>query len=164
VVNLNLEQYYPDKWRVNRLDVNKLNVYYDECAKRVRNPLDRKYTLTHSDLTTELFLDIRCDFAYDKTNEIRDEVLGEWKIIDNQPVSYLTIYVDSGEYSDLDKNIRYMIFKRELPLAIEAIVYGDKKLYEAYPKLLNAPIIVNFQSDDPNINGEANFGTVRDYL
>ena len=43
----------------------------------------RKYTLTHSDDTGMMFLDISNKYNYSAINEkLRDEVLGKWKIYD----------------------------------------------------------------------------------
>jgi len=40
------------------------------------NPIiPRKYTLTHSDITRELFLTIAAKYDYDKITDMRDKVL-----------------------------------------------------------------------------------------
>jgi len=40
--------------------------------------IHRRYTLTHFDITADLFLTIGLRFVRDKINIMRDEVLGKW--------------------------------------------------------------------------------------
>ena len=42
--------------------------------------------------------------------------------------------------------MRLAIFKRELPLVLEALRFGDRRLFEAHPELDQAPILVHFQA------------------
>lgn len=49
---------------------------------------------THSDTTTELFLTIGLTYADDKTNAMRDEVLGEWISREKGCVYHVYLYVD----------------------------------------------------------------------
>ena len=55
------------------------------------------------------------------------------------------------------------MFKRELPLALEAIRYGDRFFFSAHPELDNLPIIVYFMSTNPQFNKTENWGTFSDY-
>ena len=58
----------------------KLSVTFIPPANSFQPIEGRKYTLTHSDLTAELFLNIGYMFNYEKINPImRDEVLAEWQ-------------------------------------------------------------------------------------
>ena len=58
----------------------------------------RKYTLTHSDDTGVLFLTIGNEYNCDAINEdLRDEVLGTWKVYYNSYILFFYIYV--GEKS-----------------------------------------------------------------
>lgn len=127
--------------------------------------IGRKYTLTHSDQTGELFLDIGCVFSYWKINRMRDEVLAEWKR-SNENLWHLlgTVYVDGGEYSRERAMLRYNIFKRELETALTAIAYGDAFFFFHYPALLDSPIYIFFQSTYPEYKQMLFFGTPRDYL
>lgn len=146
---------------MKRLNPYKLFVEYREVS-----PIDpiipRKYTLTHSDETGDLFLTIGSRFAYDKVNEMRDEVLAEWQQRDNSPVLSAFVYVN-GEFSEMISPIRYKIFQRELPLALEAIRYGDRQFFNVYPELDNAPIYIYFKSSNPKYNRIEYWGTPSDY-
>lgn len=72
------------------------------------------------------------------------------------------LHVD-GQLGPAVTAIRNSIFRRELPLALEAIRYGDKKFFSVHPKLNNSQIIVYFNSINPYFNSIENWGTFLDY-
>ncbi len=125
--------------------------------------IPRRYTLTHLDLTGDLYLTVGLDFAYQKINPMRDEVLGEWVLKNNSYEYNVYLYVD-GQFSPEIKAIRESIFRRELPLALEAIRYGDSRFFEANTQLDYVPIIVYFLSTDLAFNKAENWGTFSDYV
>jgi hypothetical protein len=129
-------------------------------------PIDsRKYTLTHSDLTGELFLSIGNVYDYQAINyDMRDEVLADWTTINGEYLLYGKVYISNGEYDFNMSRIRYMVFKKELDLALTAIIYGDRSFFKYYPWLLDAPIYVQFSSIYPEFNQVAYYGTPRKYL
>ncbi|WP_044336981.1 staygreen family protein [Rossellomorea aquimaris] len=143
----------------------KLAVTYLPPAS-IFNPIDnRKYTLTHSDTTGELFLSVGCHFDLEKINpSMRDEVLGEWRRDLGQYTLRGTVYVSGGEFDQQLSKVRFMIFKKELPLALAAMVNGDKGFYTYYPWLLDAPIIICFESVFTEFQQTLYFGTPRQYL
>ncbi len=147
---------------MGRLNPEKLHVEFRPGMTTTAPILGRKYTLTHSDITAELFLTIGLQFAYDKITSMRDEVLAEWK--KSNLGLFLCVYVYVGDYGPTVNAIRNTIFRRELPLALEAIVYGDKKFFKANPSLNNAPIWIQFDSTDPTYNRFEYWGTVMDYV
>lgn len=58
---------------------DKLSVEFRKGVTTTEPIIPRCYTLTHSDITAELFLTIGLTYAYDKIdNNMRDEVLGQW--------------------------------------------------------------------------------------
>ncbi len=61
----------------------------------------RKYTLTHSDITPELFLDIGYVYNYESINlKMSDEVLAEWKKDLHGCLNLVgKAYVDDGEFN-----------------------------------------------------------------
>lgn len=147
---------------VERLNPDKLYVEYRPGVTPIEPIIGRKYTLTHSDITADLFLTIGLDYAYDKINKTRDEVLAEWRSYNQYAFLYVNVYVD-GQFKPDISAIRNAIFRRELPLALEAIRYGDRKLFTKYPPLDNAPICVHFDSANPYYNRFENWGTPKDY-
>ncbi|KAA9022873.1 staygreen family protein [Niallia endozanthoxylica] len=138
---------------------DKLSVTYRTGVTAAEPVIPRRYTLTHSDVTGELFLNIGMNYAWDQINPMRDEVLGEWK--QNGSLFYYCVYVsiDQGQYSQNISAKRNEIFRRELPLALTAIRYGDRFLFNAYPHLNQAPIIIHFMSAYPQFARQENWGT-----
>lgn len=127
---------------MKRLNPDKLFVELRGGVTLTEPILGRKYTLTHSDITADLFLTIGMQYAFDKTSDMRDEVLAEW-VMDEYLYLYVYVYVDD-QLDPAISAIREEIFRRELPLALEAIRYGDRYLFKSYPYLDNACIWVCF--------------------
>ena len=124
----------------------------------------RKYTLTHSDTTGELFLTIGPEFDFEKINPVtRDEVLAQWGLL-NPGIYTLQAFVYVGNTNYDIAQARYNIFKRELPLALEALMYGDKEFFKAHPELLGTPITVRFISSFPQFNRTEFYNRPIDYL
>lgn len=146
---------------MERLNPEKLYVEYRPGATTTEPITGRKYTLTHSDITADLFLTIGLEYAYDKINKMRDEVLAEWQTYEGNPLLYVYVYV--GQFGPVITAIRDTVFRRELPLALEAVRYGDSELFMEYPQLDNAPIWIYFDSPDPNYNKFEYWGTPKDY-
>ena len=147
---------------MSKLSPEKLSVDFREGVTPTAPIIPRRYTLTHSDITAELFLTIGLKYAYDKISAMRDEVLGEWiKTVDGY-FFYVYLHVDSN-LGPAATTIRNTVFRRELPLALEAIRYGDKNFFSAHLELDYAPIIVYFNSMSPNFNKIENWGTFSEY-
>ncbi|GKX65372.1 staygreen family protein [Inconstantimicrobium mannanitabidum] len=147
---------------MSKLNPQKLTTTFGTGVTYSEPIIPRRYTLTHSDVTAELFLNIALKFAYDKITTMRDEVLGEWLNTDNKYTYHVYLYVD-GQFGPATAAIRNEIFRRELPLALEAIRYGDKLFFSAHPELDNAFIIVHFNSLSPRYNKKENWGTFSQY-
>ncbi len=147
---------------MKRLNPDKLNVEFRPGVTVTDPVLGRKYTLTHSDITAELFLVIGLQFAYDKVTSSRDEVLAEWRYYNGSTILYTYVYVD-GQFGPAVSATRDQIFRRELPLALEAIRYGDRAFFLAHPELDTAPIWIRFDSTNPQYNRFEYWGTPNDY-
>lgn len=132
-------------------------------VKELKTVIPRRYTLTHSDTTGELFLAIGSHYAWNKIQPMRDEVLGEWKSNGCALYYRVYLYIDRGEYTLQESEKRNEIFRRELPLALTAIRYGDRFLFDAYPHLNQASIIVNFTSAYPQFARQENWGTFNSF-
>ena len=147
---------------MSKFNPDKLHVEFREGATYTEPITYRRYTLTHSDETADMFLTIGLRFANDKVTSMRDEVLGEWMMMREGYV--YNVYVEVGGQSDqtvLDR--RNDIFRRELPLALEAIRYGDHRFFLVYPELNYCSIIVYFLSANPKFNKVENWGTFSQY-
>lgn len=147
---------------MERLNPDKLYVDFRSGITKTEPVIGRKYTLTHSDITADLFLAIGLQFAYDKVSAMRDEVLAEWRTYNGFPFLYVYVHVD-GEFGSVGSAVRNEVFRRELPLALEAIRYGDRRFFAAHPDLDNAQIWIHFDSANPEYNRFENWGTPNDY-
>ncbi|MGG3452770.1 staygreen family protein [Paenibacillus rhizolycopersici] len=142
---------------------DKLFVCYRDGITSTEPVMPRRHTLTHSDSTGALFLTIGLEYAGDKVNSIRDEVLGEWRLDGGSLIYAVSVYIDQGEYNQSVSARRYETFRRELPLAFTAIRYGDRYLFDVYPELDRTPVIVNFVSSYPLFARQESWGAFRDY-
>ncbi|WP_249366587.1 staygreen family protein [Neobacillus rhizophilus] len=143
---------------------SKLHVSCLSCSTSMQVH-GRKYTLTHSDTTGDLFLSI--GYHYDLTGinvSKRDEVLAEW-ITTKKGVPILSgnVYVSGGEFDEQMAQRRFIIFQRELNLALSAMIYGDHRLFRQYPELLDANIFIQFNSIFPAFNQTMYYRTPRYY-
>ena len=147
---------------MSKLEPDKLTVEFREGVTRTAPVIPRRYTLTHSDITGDLFLTIGPDFAFDTINAQRDEVLGEWLSTKEGLQFYVYLHIN-GEAGETAQTVRNNIFRRELPLALEAIRYGDRDFFETHPEMDQYPIIVYFLSDNLEYNKAEYWGTFEDY-
>ena len=108
-----------------------------------------------------MFIDTK--YREDKFSKHRDEVISCWKEIDNKYILEVYLCIDGeGNSSDIEK--RDIIFREELSLALEAIVYGDKGIFLGNKNLIDSSIIVYFNSTSPKYNKIERWGQVSDYL
>jgi len=152
---------------MKRLNPNKLHVTDRTAANSRIGDLPRRYTLTHSDLTGDLYLTIADE--YDKkqisrpyTRLMRDEVLAELIKDDDRLELRVYCHVSGGLVLGTAK-WRSDIFHLELPLVLEAIRYGDRNLFETDPSLDQTPVNVYFRSHHSRYNQVENWGVVADY-
>jgi hypothetical protein len=152
---------------MTRLRTEQLHVALAEGVALDGPVVPRRYTLTHSDATGDLFLTIAPDYDRKQisgvyTRVMRDEVLAEWLEKDAGPVLHVHCHVSGGIVLGT-AGARYAIFRRELPLVLEAFRYGDRQLFEAHPELDRAPIQVNFHARQAQYNRVETWGTPVDY-
>jgi hypothetical protein len=151
-----------------RLDPSKLHVSYLAGATPENVILPRRYTLTHSDTTGELFLSVGDQYNKRQisslyTRLMRDEVLVE--LINNGEHLEFRVYCHvSGGLVFGTAGWRYNIFRSELPLVLESIRYGDRTLFEHDPTLDHIPIYIHFQSTRRRFNQIEPLGTMSDYI
>lgn len=146
---------------MKRLNPDKLYVELRNGVTKTEPIIGRKYTLTHSDITADIFLTIGRQYAFDKIGSLRGEVIAEWRM-NGYPFLYVYVYVD-GQFDPTASAIRDGIFRRELSLALEAMRYGDRYLFDVYSDLDNAPIWIYFDSTIPEYNRLEHWGYIRDY-
>jgi len=133
---------------LSRLNPKKLHVRVDGVMPNVLD-LPRRYTLTHSDKTGDLYLTIGSNFDREQisgwyTRLMRDEVLAEWKIEQERFYPHVYCHVCGG-FVFGSASFRDWIFRREMPLVLEAIRYGDRELLANNSRLNQAEIFVHFR-------------------
>ncbi|WP_250676035.1 staygreen family protein [Paraclostridium ghonii] len=143
---------------------NKLEVNFIYPMTKTYTLQNRKYTLTHSDDTGILYLDIANFYNYKKIDiHLRDEVLGNWVLVQKNKYNLLLNIYLKGYYTYEIKR-KYEIFKSHLNMAIKSILYGDRDFLIKNNFLLNSNIIVNFSSSYFMYNSSEYYGLVKDYL
>lgn len=152
---------------MSRLKPKKLFVKFLSGTNPKEFVTPRRYTLTHSDFTGDLFLSVGA--YYDKksisgfyTRIMRDEVLAEW--CEDKDGFSIHVYCHvSGGIVLGGAAWRLSIFKSEMPLVLEAIRYGDRDLFTEHPDLDNSPVIIHFKSSKEKYNRIEEWGDIRDY-
>jgi hypothetical protein len=152
---------------MSRLTPGKLHVVFAAPVKPDRLALPRRYTLTHSDATGDLYLTIGPEYNARQisgiyTRLMRDEVLAEWRR-DGDEVSLQVYCHVSGGLVFGSAEMRDAIFRRELPLVLEAFRYGDRALFEVVPGIDRWPIWVHFMSGVERYNRMERWGAPADY-
>ena len=149
------------------LNPEKLHVTLLSEVRTDKLILPRRYTLTHSDFTGELFLSVGPDYDRKQISKLytklmRDEVLTELVSIEDSIQFNVYCHV-SGGFVVGGAKWRYDIFRTELPLVLEAIRYGDRTIFQQNPNLDQIPVHINFQSSNPKFNKVEQWGTMADY-
>lgn len=93
---------------------------------------------------------------------MRDEVLVKWREGDDGPALHVHCHVSGGLVIGW-AGMRYAIFKRELPLVLEALRYGDRELFQAHPELAQTAILVHFHARQRRYNRVERWGVPADY-
>lgn len=152
---------------MDRLNPEKLHVTHSPGISMSDLSLPRRYTLTHSDMTGDLFLTIDTD--YDKkqvsgfyTRLMRDEVFAE---IQNGEGNYeFGVYCHiSGGFVFGTAGMRFRIFQKEMPLVMESFRYGDRQLFENNKELDKMTVMVYYHSANPRYHQTINLGYISDY-
>jgi hypothetical protein len=153
--------YYGGK-ALSKFNTEMLHVNFGMGTGETKPIIPRKYTLTHSDVTGELFLTIASKYDYDKITNMRDEVLAEWIMVNSEYSLMVNVMVDK-EKNPIMSAVRNSIFTKELPLALQALRYGDREFFRENSYLDKAPIYVKFNSVYPMFNRLELWGTPSDY-
>nr|PNR58080.1 hypothetical protein PHYPA_005075 [Physcomitrium patens] len=131
----------------------KLKVLLQGAAKKHPEELPRVYTLTHSDVTSKITLAISREINkaqlkgwYSKLQ--RDEVVAEWRKVQGKMSLHVHCHISGGNVlHNLIANLRFYIFRKELPVVLEAFRHGDEELLKEYPDLDNSLVWVYFHSN-----------------
>lgn len=148
-----------------RLRPEKLTVRFLFSQSGKSSVVPRRYTLTHSDRTGDLFLTVGPDYD-DKqikgwyTRLLRDEVLAEFIMEETGPALHVYCQVSRGLGT---RGFREAIFRRELPLVLEAIRYGDGNFFDQSPQFDDSDVMIHFCAKKPENDCIENWGPIMKY-
>lgn len=150
---------------MSNFDPAKLFVTFLPPANLYEPVIGRKYTLTHSDVTGNLFLSIGYNYDTSAINlHRRDEIIAQWTKKNEKLVLFGKAYISGGEFDETTAGERLYIFQKEMTTALKAIVNGDKQLYTQFPSLLTASIYIYFESIYPDFSRVVYYGIPEQYL
>jgi hypothetical protein len=152
---------------MRELRTEVLHVKYLDGAEPNNFSLPRRYTLTHSDRTGDMFLGVGREFCKEQVSGIytrfmRDEVLAEWREVDGSYELHVLCHVSGGLVFG-NASMRLGIFKQHMRLVLESFRYGDRGIYLCHPELDQSKVIVHFCSKDPGFNQIQDYGSVSEY-
>lgn len=147
---------------VRELKPEKVFVQYRGSMKPYDPVAGRKYTITHSDTSAELFVFVGESYAQDQITRMRDEVKIAWTQERNGFVLLGSVLVD-GEGVIGNAFVRNKIFYNEMPTALQALRQADRFLFTTDPGLDRTPVIIHFISNHPEYNKTYDFGMIGSY-
>jgi hypothetical protein len=152
---------------MSSLDPRKLHVAFHGGASAGILEYPRRYTLTHSDLTGDLFLTIGAEYDKDQiaglyTRLMRDEVLAEMIRDGAQAVLHVYVHVSGGIAFGF-AGWRNAILHYHMPMVLEAIRYGDNEIFIQHPELDEAKVVVHFASHRRRYNQVEDWGQMQKY-
>src|SRR5262249_35854977 len=131
--------------------------------------LPRRYTVTHTDRTADLHLFVGSDYDQVTLNEplVReqgDQVLAE---LTDGTAPRLIVRCALQPPEDCARraapHTRREILKREMPLVLASIRYGDRFFFERHPELDQAEVVVQFESQIPLEQDQRELGRIAAY-
>ena len=145
----------------------KLHVHFDNQENNQNTIFPRKYTLTHSDATGDLFLSIGSNYDYKKFSNLyskllRDEVLGEWQNLKQVRLD-IHCHVSGGIVLGSAK-WRDSIFRHHMTEVLIAICYGDKSFLDENKNFQKAPIYIHFHARQKTLDRIEKWGIVNDFI
>ncbi|XP_019154555.1 PREDICTED: protein STAY-GREEN LIKE, chloroplastic [Ipomoea nil] len=149
-----------------RFEASKLKVAFTgEETDTYSRVVPRTYTLSHCDFTANLTLTISNIINLDQLKGWynKDDVVAEWTQEKGNMCLDVHCYVSGPNLlQELAAEFRYLIFSKELPLVLEAVLYGDSVLFEENPELTNALVRVFFHSSSKKYNHVECWGPLKD--
>jgi hypothetical protein len=151
---------------MTHLNPNLLHVEFIGGANKTGPLSPRVYTLTHSDITGELYLTIGKEINFPQiegiyTRLMRDEVLAEWEV--SEPATLHVFCHVSGGLVFGTPGMRYGIFRYHMPMVLEAFCYGDRGLLKEHPELAQGRVVVHFVARQKRYDQDEDWGVLENY-
>jgi len=147
---------------MKELNPKKVFVQYRDIMKPYEPVMGRKYTITHSDTTAELFVFVSENYAEDQITRMRDEVRLAFEQTKNGLALIGSVIVDEKGVIG-NPYIRNKIFYNEMPTALQALRNADRFLFDKEPNLDNTPVFIHFISSNPAYDKTYDFGVIGNY-
>ncbi|MHC1722384.1 MAG: staygreen family protein [Aminipila sp.] len=147
---------------MRELNPQKAFVQYRDIMEPYEPVRGRKYTITHSDTTAELFVFVAENYAEDQITRMRDEVRVAWEENEKGLALIGSVIVD-GKGVLGNAYIRNKIFYNEMPTALQALRQADRFLFDKEPNLDNTPVFIHFISSNPAYDKIYDFGVIGIY-
>lgn len=147
---------------MKELNPQKVFVQYRDIMKPYEPVMSRLYTITHSDITAELFVFVAQNYAEDQITRMRDEVRVAWEL-NKEGIALIGSVIVDGNGVIGNAYIRNKIFYKEMPTALQALRQADRFLFEKEPNLDNTPVFIHFNSNNPVYNKTYDFGVIGIY-
>ena len=147
---------------MKEIDPLKVFVQYRDTMSPYEPVSNRKYTITHSDTTADLFVFVAQSYAEDKLTKLRDEVRVAW-VQDENSLSLIGSVIVDGKGVMGSAAFRSRIFYNEMPTALQALRQADRFLFENDPSLDNTPVSIHFISSNPVLDKTYSFGVIGIY-
>jgi magnesium dechelatase len=149
-----------------RLNSSLLHLQFLDGSNETGPLSPRVYTLTHSDITGELFLTIGKKINLPQisgiyTRIMRDEVVAEWE--GAEPATLHVYCHVSGGLVLGTPGMRYHIFRFHMPMVLEAFCYGDRVLLKEHPELAKGRVMVHFLACLKRFDKDVVWGVLQDY-
>ena len=110
---------------MTELNPQKVFVQYRDIITPYEPVMSRKYIITHSDTTAELFVFVAEYFAEDQISRMHDEVRVAWEQNEKGLALIGSVIVDSKGVIG-NAFIRNMILYNEMPTALQALRQADR--------------------------------------
>ncbi len=147
---------------MKELNPQKVFVQYRDNIRPYEPVRSRLYTITHSDITAELFVFVGQNYAEDQVTKMRDEVRIAWELYKEGYALIGSVIVD-GDGVIGNAYLRDDIFYNEMPTALQALRQADRFLFDKEPNLDKTPVYIHFISSNPIYNKTYDFGVIGTY-
>lgn len=147
---------------MKELNPQKVFVQYRDNIRPYEPVRSRLYTITHSDITAELFVFVGQNYAEDQVTKMRDEVRIAWELY-KEGFALIGSVIVEGDGIIGNAYLRDDIFYNEMPTALQALRQADRFLFDEEPNLDNTPVYIHFISDNPIYNKTYDFGVIGTY-
>jgi hypothetical protein len=141
-----------NKTNQHRLNSLLLPITYQDRKIITNLKLPRKYTSTHNDETSEIYMSIGHEYnklllSSEEVVKLQSQVVGSWVEKDCGYEIHLTVLVSTEQ--NPQSPFRNLVFCEELGVVLEGIAFAETSLLSIYPNLGSTKVYIHFKSIDP---------------